>query len=159
MCLGTAASWAGACSRKPGRPGTPAPEPAPPEPTSQRVAPFWRVTGVFRDEREVDALNGYDFDPPGLRRLFRAGAETARQRCLDVAVLLGIVPEGRIAPATRQRLFAWCGAELPDKTTLCEGLHPDDGEATELRTCGDALPGFLDQCGPPPTKMTCGTKP
>ena len=115
VCLGTAASWAGACSRKPGRPGTPAPEPAPPEPTSQRVAPFWRVTGVFRDEREVDALNGYDFDPPALRRLFRAGAETARQRCLDVAVLLGIVPEGRIAPATRQRLFAWCGSQADAK--------------------------------------------
>lgn len=108
------------------------------------VDPFWRVQGLFRDETTIPGLSGYDFDPPELRRLFRAGAEEARLHCIDVARLLGVAPEtGPIDPVLQAKLIRWCSPTLPPHAEVC-----GDVPRTEqgLRRCGEETPAYLDAC-------------
>ena len=146
-------------------------QPAPPAPASARVdpdievlsppvEPFWRVMGVFRNESAVDSLNGYNFEPAELRRLFRAGAEQGRLRCLDIARLLGVHPAGAgtastLDPAMEAKLVRWCSPELPRNEALCGAIEHPEG----FRSCDDPAPPALDACGAPPASATCQVKP
>jgi predicted acylesterase/phospholipase RssA len=79
---------------------------------SARLEPFWKMVTLFRDERRVEPLHGYTFDPPEQRRLFLAGADAIRVSCLRVAGLLGIpVPDDPGDPR-RAQLASWCAPAL-----------------------------------------------
>lgn len=110
------------------------------------VDPYWRVLGIFRNESMIDGLNGYDFDPAELRRLFRAGAEQTRLHCFEVARLLGIYPQGDPPPELEAKLLAWCSPTLPAHEPLCRGITHTEG----FRKCEDAPPDTLNACGAPP---------
>lgn len=110
------------------------------------VDPYWRVMGIFRNESMIDGLNGYDFDPAELRRLFRAGAEQTRLHCFDVARLVGIYPPGPPQPELEKKLLAWCSPALPAHQALCGEVAHVEG----FRKCSEDPPAELDACGPPP---------
>jgi predicted acylesterase/phospholipase RssA len=169
-------AWAKACKVRPD-PGDPPPPPgggpgvdveagqeALTRTVAERVEPFWRVQGIFRPEGKVEGLNGYDFDPPELDRLFRAGADAARQRCVDIAKLLGLVDRrGAEDRATRARLVAWCSPSVPKAELLCVDpatKQPLHGEASaELRHCGQPPPSYLDDCRSPGAAPSSDTAP
>ena len=117
---------------------------------AHRILPFWKLDTIFVDQTSVDGLEGYEFRPPALRRLFRAGAEAARVRCLDLAGLLGIFRSDR-APtdAEIKAVNLWCDATMDSVQTTCERLPVDEPFA--VRACNDPLdltklPGYLDAC-------------
>lgn len=104
-----------------------------------RIQPFWKMEGIFVDQSDVQGLNGYDFNPSDLRRLFRAGAEAARVRCLDLATLLGILPEDQ--PASKEMIKnvnQWCAAKMNDTLTTC-GWQPENGGSFTVRACGKPI--------------------
>jgi len=69
---------------------------------------------IFRNALDVDGSFGYSFDPAQLRRLFDAGAEAMRQRCVEVAALVGI----RAEPV---KIREWC-SDLPvERESYCSG--------------------------------------
>jgi hypothetical protein len=79
----------------------------------ERLLPVWKMVTIFRNERRVEPLTGYTFDPKEQRRLFLAGAEAARIACLSIAKLLGVpVPDDPRAEL-RRKLVAWCAPALP----------------------------------------------
>src|SRR6185437_1483098 len=118
---------------------------------SRRLEPFWKMATIFLDETNVDGLAGYDFRPSALRNLFRAGAEAARVRCLDIAGLLGILPTGRAPTAAELRdVNRWCNASMDPVKTTCDGRVPSDA-AFVVQTCNDTvdlskLAAYLDAC-------------
>ncbi|AKT36198.1 patatin-like phospholipase family protein [Chondromyces crocatus] len=171
-------AWSDACSRSQGLPPPSAPEELaspPPAPAAedaneaQRVKrlglddtdvlappiePFWRVMGVFRNESSVDSLNGYNFEPAELRRLFRAGAEQGRLRCLDIARLLGIPSDpSTVDAAMEAKLVRWCSPELPKNEALCGGITHAEG----FRSCDQPAPDTLNACGVAPPLGACQT--
>lgn len=95
------------------------------------LAPVWRTTSIYRDERRVPGLPGYLFRRADQRKLFLAGAEDARQRCLEIAQILGID-----RAAAREKLIEWCTPKLKPLTELCGGEPPDE----QLRSCSEPLP-------------------
>jgi hypothetical protein len=95
------------------------------------LAPVWRTTSIYRDERRVPGLPGYLFRRADQRKLFLAGAEDARQRCLEIAEVLGVEHA-----VSREKLVAWCAPKLKPLTELCGGEAPDE----QLRSCSEPLP-------------------
>ncbi len=118
---------------------------------SVRLEPFWAMDTIFVDETSVDGLSGYDFRPSALRRLFRAGAEAARVRCLDLATLLGILPEHEQAtPEQLRYVNIWCSAAMQNAPATC-GHPPEPDAPFALRECNTPidltkLPALLDAC-------------
>jgi predicted acylesterase/phospholipase RssA len=113
---------------------------------AQRLEPFWKMESIFVDRTNVDDLSGYDFRPSELRRLFRAGAEAARVRCLDIARLLGILPEHE-QPTQKQlaQVNQWCAARMADDKTTCADATGQNKDFV-MRACGTKLPNYLDSC-------------
>src|SRR6185369_9152331 len=112
-----------------------APAPAAGSRTYDRVQHLWKLTSIFRDEIAVEGLHGYNFDPVELRRLFFAGAEVARVRCLEIARTLGLPVS---APGMRAKITAWCAPELPDAATLCAGVQSTDhAQQDKITTCSE----------------------
>ena len=111
--------------------------PADPKNLSVFVEPFWQVQGIFRNEDRIDAISGYRFEPAELRRVFRAGAEAARLRCVDIAQLLGL------DPALEPNLVRWCSPDLPPHAAVCGKMARP---AQELRSCTEPPPDYLDAC-------------
>jgi predicted acylesterase/phospholipase RssA len=110
-----------------------------------RLEPFWSMASIFTDEGSVDGLPGYDFSPGALRRLFRAGAEAARVRCLDLATLLGILSEHDYATAEQLRdVNLWCSGAMQDVNTTCAG-HVEADAPFALRDCDKPAPD-LNAC-------------
>lgn len=113
----------------------------------QLVAPrlqirrLWQLLGVFRDERTVEAVHGYDFNEKDQRRLFLAGAEAARRRCRELGDLLGIDTS---TEEMRAKLVRWCTPRLDPKTCACYAGARDKDAPTGIRVCGDE---------PPPTEQ------
>jgi hypothetical protein len=116
------------------------------------IEPFWKLKGIFRDELAVDALNGYDFRPAELRRLFRAGAESVRIQCLEVARLIGILGEPGAGPTCpggssyadlEAKVIRWCSPELPKHDQICPEGPPEE---PKLRRCGEEPPCKLHAC-------------
>jgi len=114
-----------------------------------RIEKLWRVDKIFRNETEVARSAGYDFRPAELRRLFQAGAEAARQRCLNLAELLGLIESAQdVAPALRCKLIAACSRPLPPRST-CDPLFGDDKpdpDDIEVRECGEPPPYLDNAC-------------
>jgi predicted acylesterase/phospholipase RssA len=96
------------------------------------LAPLWRTTAIYRDERRVPGLPGYLFRRADQRKLFLAGAEEARQRCFEIAGLLGLPATD---PAWRQKLVRWCSPTLEPLDQLC--LTPP---SETLRSCSEPPP-------------------
>ncbi|MBW2458311.1 MAG: patatin-like phospholipase family protein [Deltaproteobacteria bacterium] len=94
----------------------------------------WKLMGVFRDERAVGAVHGYDFNPRDQRRLFLAGADAARRRCLELARLLGIPHDGQ---EQRRELVRWCTPSLPRGACSCYARHRPPPPENGYRVCGD----------------------
>jgi predicted acylesterase/phospholipase RssA len=121
------------------------------ETLARRLEPFWKMEEIFVDQDNVDGLNGYDFRPSELRRLFRAGAEAARVRCLDIATLLGILPEDKPASAAQLAdVNRWCAVSLDGTSQTCDPVPTTSGDFS-LRACGNPvdlskLPKYLDAC-------------
>jgi predicted acylesterase/phospholipase RssA len=97
------------------------------------LAPVWQTTSIYRDERRVPGLPGYLFRRADQRKLFLAGAEEARQRCLEIAGVLGLPSDTN---AWKKKLTAWCAPKLRPLTDLCGGEAADE----ELRSCSEPLP-------------------
>jgi hypothetical protein len=121
---------------------------------ARRLEPFWKMTAIFVDQENVDGLAGYNFRPSSLRRLFRAGTEAARVRCVDIASLLGILPSDRKWTSGEiEDVNRWCNARMEDVPTTCKGRLPPDGDF-EVRACKmrdkhidlGVLPAYLDAC-------------
>jgi hypothetical protein len=117
-------------------PGSDAAQRAP----ADHIRALWQVERIHRNAEEVEDAQGYDFNPQELHRLFRAGTEAARQRCIQLAGMLGIPPrDKREDPTVRANLMKMCGARLPAE--LCQGsLRHEPGKRLELRNCGGPLP-------------------
>lgn len=122
---------------------------------ADRIESLWRMTAFYRDEVETEASHGYAFGRRIHRSLFRAGADAARVRCLEIARVIGIVPdEGKVDAALRRNLVAWCSAPLPDEESLC-GAPPRDCHG-DFCECSDpavgrraVLPGSREVCNQP----------
>jgi predicted acylesterase/phospholipase RssA len=108
------------------------------------LSPIWQTTAIYRDERRVPGLPGYLFRRTDQRKLFLAGAEEARQRCFELAGLLGLPVAG---VDWRRKLLSWCSPTPEPLETLCDGSPPDEG----LRSCSQVLaplPHPTAQCDP-----------
>jgi len=113
----------------------------------QRLIPFWQMESIFMDQSSVDGLAGYDFNPSDLRRLFRAGAETVRMRCPDIAHLLGLVPPERAANASElARINEYCAARMPPQNDLCPAQSANAPAGFVLRNCKTPPPKELEAC-------------
>jgi predicted acylesterase/phospholipase RssA len=118
---------------------------------AERLDPVWRMVAIFRDERRVEPLHGYTFNPKEQRRLFLAGAETARISCMRIAKLLGLtVPEDETAPL-RKKLAAWCAPELA--ADVC-GAPVSDQPPPGLKDCQAD-----EQMAPLPAALTRECRP
>lgn len=116
-------------------PGAKAPAPTEGSRTYDRVQHLWKLTSIFRDETAVEGLHGYNFDPTELRRLFFAGAEVARVRCMEIARTLGLPVT---LPGMRAKITAWCAPELPEPDALCAGVKASDhAQQDKLVTCSE----------------------
>jgi hypothetical protein len=118
---------------------------------AQRCEPFWKMETIFVDNSNVDGLSGYNFQPSELRRLFRAGAEAARVRCLDLARLLTILPERGATSQDIANVNQWCAASMPSAATLCDPDTPKPATTFVARACNEPqdltkLPKRLDAC-------------
>lgn len=125
--------------------GAPPPGLSPPAPSAggraqvrpqlgARLEPFWKMVTLFRDERRVEPLHGYTFNPPEQRRLFLAGADAVRVACIRVAGLLGIpVPDDPDDPR-RAQLASWCAPVLD--ANVC-GVRPEGGPPSD---CAGPIP-------------------
>jgi predicted acylesterase/phospholipase RssA len=94
--------------------------------TNHRLASLWATRSFFRNETEVSALHGYDFNSAEERRLFLAGAEAARVRCTDIAELLDL-PVDKLGP----KLASWCAPPLKAEADLRKTLDlqpPSQGQ-------------------------------
>lgn len=109
------------------------------ETLAQRCDPFWRMVSIFVDNSNVDSLSGYNFQPSELRRLFRAGAEAARVRCLDLSRLLGILPDGAATSAQIANVNEWCAATMLPASSLCAPDTPKPATTFVARPCLDPL--------------------
>jgi predicted acylesterase/phospholipase RssA len=115
-----------------------------------RIHALWQSEMIFRNAGEVDAAHGYSFDPEDLRRLFRAGAEAGRQRCIHIAMLLGIVdPSSEPSQSLRDGLMGHCNQRLADD--LCGRGGRASGEDVAIRDCSEASTIDLGVCGGMPT--------
>jgi predicted acylesterase/phospholipase RssA len=120
-----------------------------------RIEKLWRVEKFFRNETEAPRAAGYDFRPAEQRRLFQAGAEAARQRCLHLAELLGLIDSAHdVRDPLRCKLVRACSRPLPPKNT-CDPLFGDDrpdSDDIEVRECGEP-PAYLSRaCADLPAK-------
>jgi predicted acylesterase/phospholipase RssA len=100
------------------------------------LSPIWRTTSIYRSDDRVPGLPGYLFRRADQRKLFLAGAEEARQRCLEITSLLGLpasVPED---PTWRKKLLAWCAPTPEPIENLCQGIP----ESEVLRSCSQHPP-------------------
>ena len=142
----------------------PASEPKEPDTSraADRIVELWQTKSFHRDEEAVTAGSGYDFDPARQRSLFRAGADAARVRCLELARFLGM-PVTK--PGLRKKLVAWCSASLERQKKLCEDepTHHDDDE--DFRKCEspvtfDDTPDYSKMCRlplpPQQDEVACG---
>lgn len=93
------------------------------------VGQSWKVLGLFRDEERVQASSGYSFIRADMQRLFRAGMETARLHCAELADLLGMPWRSRAID-----LAQWCAPPLP--ADVCKGIAEEP--FPKLRTCSTA---------------------
>ncbi|HKP62893.1 MAG TPA: patatin-like phospholipase family protein [Polyangiales bacterium] len=100
---------------------------------SDLLAPVWRTTSIYRDEARVPGLPGYLLQRSEQRKLFLAGAEEARQRCFEIAALLGLPAEVEGDPDWRRKLLRWC-SPTPMSLDACE--QPEDQNP---RFCSDRL--------------------
>jgi hypothetical protein len=118
---------------------------------AHRLEPFWKMDTIFLDQSNVDGLSGYDFHPSALRSLFRAGAEAARVRCLDIAALIGVLKSDPPPTAADiKNVNQWCSAKMADVPTTCPKHLPSYAPFT-VRACGtpidlSKLPSYLDAC-------------
>jgi predicted acylesterase/phospholipase RssA len=99
------------------------------------LAPLWQATSIYRDDRRVPGLTGYLFRRADQRKLFLAGAEEARQRCFEIAKVLGLSFDDE-ERSLNQKLVGWCTPTLKPLDTLCGGEEADEG----LRSCSEPLP-------------------
>jgi predicted acylesterase/phospholipase RssA len=141
------------------------PSPAMTTKTSGHLAPrlqirrLWNMVGIFRDERTVDAVHGYDFNPDDQRRLFLAGAEAARRRCIEIGELLGIDTSDR---DLRASLVGWCTRALPQEACSC--YKEARGKLSPgIRSCDDddaevAVERILASCSKPETRSCKGDR-
>ncbi len=100
------------------------------------LSPIWRTTSIYRSDERVPGLPGYLFRRADQRKLFLAGAEEARQRCLEITSLLGLpatVPED---PTWRKKLLAWCSPTPEPIESLCRNIP----ESETLRSCSQHPP-------------------
>jgi predicted acylesterase/phospholipase RssA len=101
------------------------------------LAPVFHMTSIYRDDRRVPGLAGYVFRETDQRKLFLAGAEEARQRCFEIAEILGLPTDDE---ALRKKLVSWCTPSLPPLDTLCESWRLP----ATLRSCSDPVPPLPD---------------
>jgi predicted acylesterase/phospholipase RssA len=121
---------------------------------AQRLKPVWQMITVFRDEKRVEPLHGYTFDPEEQRRLFLAGAEAARLACLPIGRLLGVVRDrtDHGNEGLRRKLAAWCAPALaPD---VCGPPGPPGAEPSP--TPKDCKAAAVD---PPPAELLQDCRP
>jgi predicted acylesterase/phospholipase RssA len=142
------ADWSSVCHPPVAAGPTTAPPPPPRlDETRDRVRHLFRLTSIFRDEAAVPGLHGYDFEPAELRRLFRAGVDAARVRCLELALTLGLPADD---PRMKERLVRWCMPDLDPSDALCQGapvVRPVPG--TGIQTCAATPATYPDtDCGP-----------
>jgi predicted acylesterase/phospholipase RssA len=83
-----------------------------------RARSSFHMRTIFRNAMDVDGSFGYSFDPSQLRRLFDAGAEAMRQRCVEVAGLIGIKAD---TPAQKEQLRLWCSEVPQERASYCSG--------------------------------------
>jgi predicted acylesterase/phospholipase RssA len=107
--------------------------------TSDLLAPVWRTTSIYRDEARVPGLPGYLLQRSEQRKLFLAGAEEARERCFEIASLLGLPLELKDQPNWRRKLLEWCSPTPTPLGSLCK-----EKENQEARFCGSRLPPLED---------------
>lgn len=81
-------------------------------PNSHEPGRRFDVMGIFRKE-EVDPTFGYSFDPVQMQRLFNAGAEAARERCLELTRFLGM------GDAPLHLRMQWCNEVPVQEPGLC----------------------------------------
>jgi predicted acylesterase/phospholipase RssA len=131
--------WSEAC----GGARKPASKPSLTPTLDERLEPVWKMAAILRNERRVEPLHGYTFDPREQRRLFMAGAEAVRVSCVRVAKMLGIpVPDDASAPL-RSRLVRWCAPDLsrgvcgaPSTSPSAAPPNPPTGPSA----CSGAIP-------------------
>jgi hypothetical protein len=117
---------------------------------SDVVSPLWRTTSIYRDESRVPGLPGYLLKRAEQRKLFLAGAEEARERCFELAVLLGLPLEVKEDPAWHRKLLKWCAPQPTPLKVLCG----DEEEDQTPRSCDDPLPPL-----PRPAAVCTGGEP
>jgi hypothetical protein len=84
----------------------------PSQPNAHAAGRRFEVMGIFRKE-DVDPTFGYSFNPVQMRRLFNAGAEAARERCLELTMFLGM------GDAPLLERMKWCNETPIEETGLC----------------------------------------
>ncbi len=124
----------------------------------ERIRPLWDVERIFRNTEEIEGLHGYDFNPDDMRRLFRGGAESTRQRCVQIAGKLGIPAPGvPLTPAIVATLMRFCNTRLAPPEQLCQGFRPSsDDEIIPLRSCDERAPvNDFTVCTGAPAEAQC----
>jgi predicted acylesterase/phospholipase RssA len=97
--------------------------------TGETLQWLWGTRSFFRNEVEVEGLHGYSFDTGKTRQLFLAGAEAARERCPEIAALLGIPTamvraDGALFPACARPLAHACANHNASELRSCTGPRP-----------------------------------
>jgi predicted acylesterase/phospholipase RssA len=150
--------WSDAC----GSAQRPASKPMLTPTLDERLEPVWKMAAILRNERRVEPLHGYTFDPAEQRRLFMAGAEAVRVSCVHIAKMLGIpVPDDPDAPL-RRNLVRWCSPDLSravcDVPSASPGAAPAK-PATGPSACSSAVAppsaDLLLDCRAPGTPQAC----
>lgn len=128
LCSG---DWANVCAKPAAKDSLAATRSA-----ADLLSPIWRTTSIYRSDDRVPGLPGYLFRRPDQRKLFLAGAEEARQRCLEITSLLGLPVAVPGDPGWRSKLLSWCSPTPEPLEQLCAGSP----ESESLRRCSTPPP-------------------
>jgi len=107
----------------------------------QIVAHTFQVTNVWRNEDRIPGLPGYAFDPVEQRRLMLAGAESAREKCTQIATTLGVDVGTGPDQVDLQKLYAWCTPPLPSVESVCGAAKIAElKKSPDAKNCADDEP-------------------
>ena len=76
----------------------------------------FEVLGIFRQEN-IDPTFGYAFDPVQMKRLFMAGAQASRERCIELGAFLGM------GDVPLDVLAGWCNLTPIEERGLCNSTE------------------------------------
>jgi predicted acylesterase/phospholipase RssA len=125
LCSG---DWERVCTHEPGRAHRQ-------QNNDQLLRHTFQMTNLWRNEERVVALPGYAFNPVEQRRLMMAGAEAARQKCVQIASILGIEIGTGPRDVDEATLYRWCTRRLPTTDEQCPKEILEAAKKSEAPTC------------------------